>query len=80
MVVQFKQEPFPKLTTLTKGQGKLSLGEKFLTIVALHRVDGGFELWARGDMTAPPAGNPGGASTRSGGTSTRRAHTEGEPP
>jgi hypothetical protein len=58
LVVQFKQEPFPKLTTLTKGQGKLSLGEKFLTIVALHRVDGGFELWARGDMTAPPAGNP----------------------
>ena len=58
LCIKFKQEPFPKLTILTKGRGKVSLGEKFLTILAFHRVDGGFDLWAQGDMTAPPDGNP----------------------
>jgi hypothetical protein len=58
LVVRFKQEPFPKLTTLTKGRGKNSLPPKFLSIIVLHREDGGFFIQAKGDMTDPPTGNP----------------------
>ena len=58
LAVRFKQEPFPKLTVLTKGKGTKSLPSKFLTVIVLHREDGGFDFWAKGDMTDPPAGNP----------------------
>ena len=58
LIVRFKQEPFPKLTLLTKGKGTKSLPPKFLTVIVLHRDDGGFDFWAKGDMTDPPPGNP----------------------
>ena len=58
LTIKFKQEPFPKMTVLTKGRGNKSLREKFLTIITLHRADGGFDLWAKGDMTSPPTQNP----------------------